>query len=509
MKSVFLVLGFAGGLAVAPLPAAGPVPVHAVLAAAADVKYYVVARPRDGRPEFLYDIARRTLRDGARAEEIFELNKGRPQPGGGRLTSPATIEPGWVLVLPADAAGPGVRTGEPSASGVPAAPAGAEAARADGPLCSLPVVPALAAGAGTFIGVVLLTGGITSLRAKRRIAGDARRRRAEEQETAAARQAVDTGFWGPDDEADDSGRRLFRRRRTEPPDDAWPQQNDAWPPQADAWAPQADAWAPQNDAWPQRNDAWHQENAPGFWPPDGETIRRPESPELWALPRAAVRPRPDRDGHDGPPPRSDPFGRPGPVPLAAPPPADLTMPDLPPLVEYEVGFGDDLVTLAISGHAKATFWRPLPHDVPDGLAVVCLGAASRGCLFLDLGAVSGTVGIKGPADAVARLAEALVHQLSTDAGHASVALVGEVLAEMPDGPRVSRVRALSALAPGGGRGPVVAVMAAESAAEPDPPGGPRIVRLRLGGAGASCLMTVTPNRVPRARSAPDPQELRA
>ncbi|MFC4054958.1 LysM peptidoglycan-binding domain-containing protein [Actinomadura syzygii] len=495
MKSVLLVLGFAGGLALAPLQAAGPVPVHAVLAAAADVKYYVVARPRDGRPEFLYDIARRTLRDGARAEEIFELNKGRPQPGGGRLTSPETIEPGWVLVLPADAAGPGVRTGEPSASGVPAAPPGAEAARADGPLCSLPVVPALAAGAGTFIGVVLLMGGITSVRAKRRITGGARRRRAEEHETAAAREAVDTGFWGRDDEADDSGRRLFRRRRTEPPDDAWPQQNDAWPQ--------------ENDAWHRENDAWHRANASGFWPPEGENIRRPESPELWALPRAAARPRPGRDGHDGPPPRSDPFGRPDPAPPAAPPAAELTMPDLPPLVEYEVGFGDDLVALAVSGHAKATFWRPLPHDVPDGLAVVCLGAASRGCLFLDLGAVSGTVGIKGPADAVARLAEALVHQLSTDAGHASVALVGEVLAEMPDGPRVSRVRALSALAPGGGRGPVVAVMSAESAAEPDPPGGPWIVRLRLGGAGASCLMTVTPNRVPRARSAPDPQETRA
>jgi hypothetical protein len=43
--------------------------------------------------------------------EIFNLNKGRLQPNGGRLTSPQLIEPGWILRLPADAAGPGVHFG--------------------------------------------------------------------------------------------------------------------------------------------------------------------------------------------------------------------------------------------------------------------------------------------------------------------------------------------------------------------------------------------------------------
>ena len=43
--------------------------------------------------------------------EIFNLNKGRLQPNGGRLTNPQLIEPGWILQLPAAAAGPGVHFG--------------------------------------------------------------------------------------------------------------------------------------------------------------------------------------------------------------------------------------------------------------------------------------------------------------------------------------------------------------------------------------------------------------
>ena len=53
----------------------------------------------------LWDIAARRLGDGERWHEIFALNRGRPQPGGGSLTDPSLIYPGWILLLPAPASG--------------------------------------------------------------------------------------------------------------------------------------------------------------------------------------------------------------------------------------------------------------------------------------------------------------------------------------------------------------------------------------------------------------------
>src|SRR5690606_39101200 len=48
----------------------------------------------------LYGIARRTLGDGARYTEIFDLNRGRPQEVGGALTDPGILRVGWILSLP-------------------------------------------------------------------------------------------------------------------------------------------------------------------------------------------------------------------------------------------------------------------------------------------------------------------------------------------------------------------------------------------------------------------------
>ena len=59
----------------------------------------VVYRVKAG--DNLWDIAARHLGDGERWHEIFTLNRGRPQPGGGALTDPSLIYPGWVLLLPA------------------------------------------------------------------------------------------------------------------------------------------------------------------------------------------------------------------------------------------------------------------------------------------------------------------------------------------------------------------------------------------------------------------------
>jgi hypothetical protein len=75
------------------------------------VKYYLVAAGPDGTAETLAAIALDLLGAEDRAEEIIELNEGRTQPDGGVLTRGAPLRVGWVLVLPWDAVGDGVRYG--------------------------------------------------------------------------------------------------------------------------------------------------------------------------------------------------------------------------------------------------------------------------------------------------------------------------------------------------------------------------------------------------------------
>jgi hypothetical protein len=96
--------------------------------AAPSVPYYVIGTTKKGETEYLYLIAERFLGDGERAREIFELNKGRVQPDGGKLVDRAKVEVGWVLQLPEDAKGKAVQhgplpgpTAEPSASASSAA----------------------------------------------------------------------------------------------------------------------------------------------------------------------------------------------------------------------------------------------------------------------------------------------------------------------------------------------------------------------------------------------------
>jgi hypothetical protein len=88
-------------------------------------RYYVVGPPVNGQPDYLYAIAASTLHNGNRYQEIFQLNQGRLQKDGGRLTDPAEVlHPGWVLELPKDARGPRVLTGPlplPHASSSPVA----------------------------------------------------------------------------------------------------------------------------------------------------------------------------------------------------------------------------------------------------------------------------------------------------------------------------------------------------------------------------------------------------
>jgi DNA-binding SARP family transcriptional activator len=122
----------------APLLPDDPVPaaLAVVLAAAQDPGGHDLAvfghapkRPRVYRVvegDNLWDIAVRFLGDGERWHEIYDLNRGKPQPDGGRLTDPNLIYSGWVLALPASPAPPaghhppaGSRSATPPASQTP------------------------------------------------------------------------------------------------------------------------------------------------------------------------------------------------------------------------------------------------------------------------------------------------------------------------------------------------------------------------------------------------------
>lgn len=88
-------------------------PTAAVAAPDDVVKVAVVrtAAQNGGRADSLAQIAQRTLGDPARAAEILDLNRARPQSDGSALTDSGELRPGWILLLPADASGPDVRLG--------------------------------------------------------------------------------------------------------------------------------------------------------------------------------------------------------------------------------------------------------------------------------------------------------------------------------------------------------------------------------------------------------------
>jgi hypothetical protein len=169
------VLGYAmAGIAAAVLfsGAAHADPLPAPSDQGQSAPYYIVTDSYNGEPEYLYEIAERFLGNGDRAMEIFELNKGRWEPGGQQVADPEVIEPGWVLRLPADAKGKEVKTGvlpfhgAPAASSAPVAatPAATTAAPAPAPAGDnsswlVPVIAVLGAalaGAAAWFGIRLL-----------------------------------------------------------------------------------------------------------------------------------------------------------------------------------------------------------------------------------------------------------------------------------------------------------------------------------------------------------------
>ncbi|MBI1759422.1 MAG: LysM peptidoglycan-binding domain-containing protein [Actinobacteria bacterium] len=89
-----------------------------------------IVMPPDGQHhDSLWGVAERYLGSGTRYREIFQLNEGRLQPDGQRLTLESLIMPGWTLVLPADAHGAGlIEIGGAGPLAGAAAPAGVQSA---------------------------------------------------------------------------------------------------------------------------------------------------------------------------------------------------------------------------------------------------------------------------------------------------------------------------------------------------------------------------------------------
>ncbi len=86
-----------------------------------------------GRGDTLWGIAERELGDPLAWSQIYQLNVGRPQPGGASLTDPHWIDPGWTLLLPARSSEPA-----PVPTPPPASPQAAPSTPAPSPTSSPP-----------------------------------------------------------------------------------------------------------------------------------------------------------------------------------------------------------------------------------------------------------------------------------------------------------------------------------------------------------------------------------
>jgi hypothetical protein len=345
--------------------------------------------------ETLREIAAKTLHNGNRAMEIFNLNKGRVQPGGLWLEDPTVVDPGWILVLPANASGPGVHYGPiPVVAAAPVISASSPRHPEHKPLKAhtiraLPVSPnKLAAGGAIMIALLLAVGLVLSRR----------------------RQASSTGKPGGD-------------RRTALP---------APEPQAGEATEEAPATPDGNDAggddvgdapWPDYLMAnISTQTGPGNAGPGATAAASPGSLLLLEAQRSL------------------------PQPTGTEPPASAQD---APIQKLRLTFGHDCIDVVltegpvISGGSKPgnghtwpaslpyLVWDPLPYaDMPDGgIAFACLGTGEEGCLFLDLAAAPGVVAIDGDGQAAARLAESIAHQLgiASAGSNCSILVIGDAL----------------------------------------------------------------------------------
>ena len=125
-------------------PTLDDAPAPSLHAAPNSDKMYLVKPPVGRFHESLWEIAQNHLGDGRRYREIFELNSGRVQPDGSKLTIASLIRPGWMLLMPKDAHGPGIQAVTPQVADElgAASHSQASARQGAGPVVELPDVQA-------------------------------------------------------------------------------------------------------------------------------------------------------------------------------------------------------------------------------------------------------------------------------------------------------------------------------------------------------------------------------
>ncbi|GLF96969.1 hypothetical protein [Streptomyces yaizuensis] len=356
------------------------------------VKYYVVAEQPAGEPEFLWTIAQRTLGDGDRFPEIFELNRGRRQPDGGVREGTTTVPAGWILRPPGDAFGPEVRSGALPARVADAAPPGQ------------PATGTTNNATGSRSGALALTaaGGALTLGAGTRALALRRRRPAApcaSRAVTAVTEASTGAGAGVESGAESgyvyevvppatrgTGRPVARRgNTTRAPLSRTPERAAATgEPPADPVA-LATVTAPVSPVGPVTPVVEPVVTVPAAMPT--------AVPAMSAVSATA---RPAR----------------GPRPVARRPAARTEL--LPPV---SVAFGDDTVDIdfGITGPRDhdARAWTTAPRELPEsGTAFVRVGSGDRGCLLLDLAHAPDTLCLTGDPAAAHRLLESLALQLT-------------------------------------------------------------------------------------------------
>ncbi|HEY1829811.1 MAG TPA: LysM peptidoglycan-binding domain-containing protein [Acidimicrobiales bacterium] len=144
----------------AQLPSSGPVTAGPAGARAATAPGPTAAVPGTyvvQRGDTLWGIAERQLGDPLQWQTIYQLNEGRPQPGGLTLTDPHWIDPGWTLILPAaatpppDPAPPVAAPSPPPSPSAPATPAPTSPPATTTPPTTATTTPAHSPAAGTHV----------------------------------------------------------------------------------------------------------------------------------------------------------------------------------------------------------------------------------------------------------------------------------------------------------------------------------------------------------------------
>jgi hypothetical protein len=352
------------------------------------VKYYIVQPPTGQQSEDLYHIAVQTLGNGSLATTIFELNQGRLQPGGGRLQDPEVIKPGWILVLPLTASGPGVRFGPLSAGTASAtvspAPLSSSQAALDTTAARQPwylISKHTAVVAGMSLIALLLAVGL--------VAAGGRRRNARVTRSPHGRHVL-TPLAPPRRPAESTLSALGTTGFSE-------LRRPGHPGRQLALAGPTAIYAPAS----------------------------PSSP-AYLLPAAA---RPDGPGQ---PDRSDP-GMPA---------HDHEVAFGDDRIHVVLAEAPDAAREGQrrNGHTRLRptpylLWTPRPGDTPGGgAAFACLGTGAAGALFIDIGAAPGAVAIGGDDDAAVRLAESIAHQLCAAPAadqRCAVVVIGDTLPAPP------------------------------------------------------------------------------